>query len=412
MNPRFLLPVLSLLALVVPTRSRAEEVSVDVFAWTNGVETADGWEVTGVTRYVEPGGVKFGLTNSRAASPNYDGCITQIVAEVCCGSADPSNFLVFVPGSPSDAEARTAVPTKAYTEQVFSWRPSDAVRGINVMTTGSGNRYWGIRRLVIYLDRISAPGGIGCSARYANTLDVEIEPVADAASYELEVRSLTRIAEAGETIRCWDFSVLTNTSGNTVNMTAQKLSAWPDLADVVGSNLCLQAHAGGHLQIGKSDVVGELALPVPVTETDLAFTARVLRHPKDDNDGEVRVVSGRAGELTDLGGMFLTTEPADFAFALPAAAETVGVRSLSSRRVRIVRAALVRGYRPGSVVTNEPVVVTLRDPVGKVRGIPSGDLLLRARSVGADGRISTWSDTVPFRLSPALPRKGLAVFVR
>ena len=158
--------------------------------------------------------------------------------------------------------------------------------------------------------------------------------------------------ESYKELSAWDFSSLTNTTGNTKNMEALP---GREVADgITGENLCLQGHEGGFLQIGKSDLAGKMELPVPSGRRELVCRLTAWRHAKDKGS-EVPVTYRTAdGTVSTLTTLALSAEPQKFDFAVPETAVGVILQSTSSRRVKVSAVAFamrVPPPRPGFVIS-------------------------------------------------------------
>lgn len=153
-------------------------------------------------------------------------------------------------------------------------------------------------------------------------------------------------------VTAWDFSSLTNTTGNTKNL--ETLPGCEVAEGITGENLCLQGHEGGFLQIGKSDLAGRMDLPVPAERRELVCRLTVWRHAKDKGSEipvSYRTEDGAVSALTTLA---LSAEPQVFDFAVPETAAGVIVQSTSTRRVKVRTAAFLTRVpppRPGFAIS-------------------------------------------------------------
>ena len=409
--------IVALLLASFGGRALGEVLTVDASEWyeTGTGETVSGWSVTGITEYATPGGAKFDAKSDVAVSPLFDHSVTQVVATVLCGQESTQRFLTIAPTA-GEGTARQAAATKAYAPQTFVWRADEGVRQIKFFCEGSGNAYWGVRDVTVWTDRIEAPVPQAEDPKWRNAFHARWQAEPLAVSHEIQVYRVVRIPPQGEWRHRWDFSVLTNATGNTKDFA--NLSPPDSLSDVGGTNLCLQGKAGGHLQIGKSELAGVMVLPLGasgeggVNRTGLM---RLFKHAADGGSDVSLAWEDVAGETNSLATVSVTTEPTEFRLGLPDEAVALWVLSSKSRRVRVESVDVVSDYVPGFSVTNLVARHHVAPCEKLVRNLEPGDWIWRVRSFDAARSDSPWSDYRAVTLGPDDPERrapGLQVSVR
>ena len=410
--------VRSAVFLFVPILVFGEVIEVDVGAWADvGTGTTNGWEVSGIGRYAD-GGAKFTSSSNKALSPLYEDVVTQIVMSIKSSSPEVVKKLMIMPTSSKDATVRVASPTPSsdkYETESFSWIASKGVRQFCLQESEGGSGNWGVKSLAVYTDRIEPPTGLREDSLYRDAFAAAWDPASKAVRYDVKYASVTRTSSSYETVAKWDFSSLTNTSGNAKDFEDLR-KEFPNVLDgVTGTNLGLQGNDGGHLQIGKSDVAGAMEL-----QLDAAVPSRICivtnwRHDKDSSSGCSAFCLCEDGSTNEVISLTAGADPVTDMFALPDGTCTLRVESLKSRRVEILSVIVAADYDPGSVTTNEFKAIKSRATEKVVKDLAPGEWLWTARSFDADGRDSPWS---PFRTvildskSRRYPRPGFGVSIR
>ena len=393
-----------------------EAVFVDVRAWADvGKGETSGWEVSGISRTAD------GLTRLKEAadfalSPEYDFNVTQVVMKVLCSSVSAVRYLTLTPLIPEmGARTHTATPSESLVEQTFSWDSSEGVRQFVLRNEGAYTASWGLASLVVYTDKIAAPTDLCSVSSNCDAFAASWTPDAKAVAHELELHRVTVVLPRYDEIAAWDFSSLTNTSGNTKDM-GQLKDEFPDvLSTVTGTNLCLQGKDGGHLQIGMSEKAGALVLPLG--EPVAARTCRVTawRHPKDTGTGCQAYCLGRNGETNAAVTLTAAAEPATDVFPIPDETVALRVESSKSRRIEVEFVVVAANYIEGSVTTNFVNRWRTRRSERTVRLLSPGEWTWRVRSTGADGIVSAWSPFAGVVLvadDPPLSPPGMRVLFR
>lgn len=252
-------------------------------------------------------------------------------------------------------------------------------------------------------------------ALYRDAFAAAWNPAPKAVRYQVRYASVARKQPSYETVVEWNFSSLTNTSGNAKDFEALR-KEFPNVLDgVTGTNLGLQGNDGGHLQIGKSDVAGAMEL-----QLDAAVPSRIClvtnwRHDKDSSSGCSAFCLGEDGSTNEVISLTAGANPATDMFALPDGTSTLRVESLKSRRVEILSVIVATDYDPGSVTTNEFKILKSRATEKVVKGLAPGEWLWAVRSLDADGRDSSWSPYRAVILDPksrSYPCPGFGVSIR
>ena len=387
----------------------------DVSRWAEADGERDGWTLSGISAYAD-GGARFDSRNDFALSPPFAPVVTQVVMRVRSSSA-PDRALVLAPVlCGAGAEVLRAASTDGsarYVEQVFAWPCEAAVRQFRLSLDTTG-RYanWGVASLVVFTGGIAPPADLSADPFRRDAFRARWSPDPNAVASEISVFRVERVPACFRQLSEWDFSSLTNATGETRNF--RDLDPPSALDGVEGEFLCLQAHEGGHLQIGKSDVAGVLSLPVPQGECALTCLLSVWKHAKDE--GAVVPVRWVGADCTtnDLTSLTLTAAPQEFPVAIPSTAARLLLCATTSRRVRVARAAFVADYVGTTTTTN--LVRCLRTSKGErvVSGLAPGDWLWSVRSFDRDGTVSGRSVAPPVVLDaerPAYCPPGLAVSV-
>ena len=404
------------LLLLLPLAGPAfgEAVSVDVAQWAEvGTgETIDGWSIAGIDRYVKSGGVKFDAAADVALSPLYGGFVTQVVAEVVCGTAHPQRYLTLAPEVAAVANSRKAEVTGAYVAQVFTWSASDRVRRFRLSCEGYDSAVWGVRACEVYLQRLETPTGLGDDPAWSDALATSWQADPRATSHTVEAWEVIRTPFSGDELACWDFSELTNGVGKT--MSFDELGLAQEYPDVTGEKLCLQGGAFGHLQVGMNSVAGEMRLPLP-TASERTCEMELYAH-ETDKEGRITVRCIAAGEATnELETVFLLHEPSLFRMTLPDEARVLVLPSMASRRIRVRRVRVLSDYAPETVSTNLVAASTTRGTGCTIRKLHAGNYVWRVMSREDDGMASLWSDWKDVVLDSGLPsfdRPGFLLFLR
>lgn len=407
----------SLTFLFVPLFVFGEVIEVDVGAWADvGTGTTNGWEVSGISR-TDDGLTRVKEIADYARSPEFDFNVTQLVMRVLCASAETKRFLTITPTiSEPEAQKHTAERSTTLIEQVFTWNPAEGVRQFRLQNdAGTGGTSWGIASLAVCTDRIDPPTGLREDSLYRDAFAAAWDPASKAVRYDVKYASVTRMQPSYETVVGWNFSSLTNTSGNAKDFEALR-KEFPNVLDgVTGTNLGLQGNDGGHLQIGKSGVAGAMEL-----QLDAAVSSRIClvtnwRHDKDSSSGCSAFCLGEDGSTNEVISLTAGADPVTDMFALPDGTSTLRVESPKSRRVEILSVIVAADYDPGSVTTNEFKILKSRATEKVVKDLAPGEWLWTVRSFDADGRDSPWS---PFRTvildsrSRRYPRPGFSISFR
>lgn len=403
--------------LFVPLLVFGEVIEVDVGAWADmGTGMTNGWEVSGISRTAADGLTRVKEIADYARSPEFDFTVTQLVMRVLCSSAETKRFLTITPTiSEPEAQKHTAERSAKLVEQVFAWNPAEGVRQFRLQNdTGEGNTSWGIASLAVFTDRAEPPTGLRDDAPYRDAFLASWDGVPDARKYQLRYARY-------ETVAAWNFSVLTNTSGNTVDL--PKLKIPESLGTLSGTNVCLQGHAGGHIQIGKGERLGCLALPMPQVAGDAGAMTGVIcawKYPKNGKS-TMPLYFVADGATNDIATIELTNERAEYRFPIPAgfAAESILLSSATNGialtdqngRVRVEGFAIVSG----PAVTGDFKTVGSSGTEKLVCGLSPGSWAWSVRAFDAKGVDSPWSAFRSITLDvskPPLVPPGMLLLLR
>ena len=404
--------------LFVPFLVFGEVIEVDVGAWADmGTGMTNGWEVSGISRTAADGLTRVKEIADYARSPEFDFTVTQLVMRVLCANAETKRFLTITPTiSEPEAQKHMAERSAKLTEQVFAWNPTEGVRQFRLQNdTGTGSTSWGIAALAVYTDRVVPPTGLREDALYRDAFAAAWNPASKAVRYNVKYASVTRTPPSYEMVAGWDFSSLTNATGNSKDLEALKKDFPKVLDGVTGTNLGLQKYDGGHLQVGKSDVAGAMELQFEAEVSSRICLITNWRHDKDSSSGCSAFCLCGDGSTNEVISLTAGANPATDMFALPDGTSTLRVESLKSRRVEISSVIVVADYDPGSAMTNEFRTIGTRATAKVVKDLAPGEWLWAARSFDAEGRDSPWS---PFRTvildreMPCYPRPGFSISVR
>ena len=408
--------------LFVPFLVFGEVIEVDVGAWADvgtGM-TEDGWEVSGIDRYSEKEGgyTRLNTKDDYVLSPDFTNVVTQVVMRVKCSNVGTERFLTLTPTISQDgARCQVAVPSESMMDETFTWTLSEDVRGFRLQNdTGKGTVTWAIASLTVFCTpRIVPPTGLREDALYRDAFAAAWDPASKAVRYDVKYASVTRIQPSYETVVEWNFSSVTNTSGNAKDFEELR-KEFPNVLDgVTGTNLGLQGKDGGHLQIGKSDVAGAMELQLDATVSSRICLVTNWRHDKDSSSGCSAFCLGEDGSTNEVISLTAGASPATDMFALPDGTCTLRVESLKSRRVEVLSVIVATDYDPGSVTTNEFKILKSRATEKVVKGLAPGEWLWAVRSLDADGRDSPWSPYRTVILDPksrSYPWPGFGVSIR
>ena len=403
-----------------PHLARAEAVDVDVSEWvaTETGVTLGGWTVRGIDSYADDGSARFNSNDDFAQSPVFAATITQVTMRVKSSSLTVTRILTISPvDSEGSATVYRAEPTERdrLTDETFVWSPSEGVHAFRLQNDGVGSAAgWGVAALTVYTDRIEAPTGLWDDAPYRDAFLASWDGVPGAGKYQLRCARY-------ETVASWDFSVLTNTSGSTVDLS--KLKIPESLGVLSGTNVCLQGHAGGHIQIGKGERLGCLVLPMPQVAGDAGAMTGVIcawKYPKTGKS-TMPLYYVADGKTSDLATVELTNERAEYQFPIPAgfAAESILLSSATNGialtdqngRVRVEGFAIVSG----PAVTGDFKTVESSGTEKLVRGLSPGGWAWSVRAFDAKGVDSPWSAFRSVTLDaskPPLVPPGALLFLR
>ena len=408
------------IVFAMPRFVRAEAVSVDVSEWVAAEtgETASGWTVRGIDSYADDGSARFNSNDDFAQSPVFASTITQVTMRVKSSSSTVTRILTIRPVDPEGAATvYKAEPTTRdhLTDETFVWSPSEGVHAFRLQNEGVGSvAGWGIASLTVYTDRIEAPTGLRDDAPYRDAFLASWDGVPGARKYQLRYARY-------ETVAGWNFSVLTNTSGNTVDL--PKLKIPESLGVLSGINVCMQGHEGGHIQIGKGESLGCLVLPMPSGVGNVGATTGVLcawKYPKTGKP-TMPLYYVADGETNDLATVELTNERAEYRFPIAAgfAAESILLSSATNGialadqngRVRVESFAIVSG--PAEAGDFKTVGSSGTEKL--VRGLSPGGWAWSVRAFDAKGVDSPWSAFRSVTLDASKPPRvspGFLLFVR
>ena len=383
--------------LFVPLLVFGEVIEVDVGAWADmGTGMTNGWEVSGINRYSagEGGYTRLNTKDDYVLSPDFTNVVTQVVMRVKCSNVGADRFLTITPTiSQVGARRQVAVPSESMMDETFTWTLSEDVRGFRLQNdTGKGTVTWAIASLTVFCTpRIEPPTGLREDALYRDAFAAAWDPAPKAVRYQVQYGSVSRIPPSYETVAEWNFSSLTNATGNSKNLEGLK-GEFPNVLDgVTGTNLGLQKYDGGHLQIGKDNVAGAMEL-----QLDAAVPSRIClvtnwRHDKDSSSGCSAFCLCGDGSTNEVILLTAGANPATDMFALPDGTCTLRVESLKSRRVEMLSVIVATDYDPGSVTTNEFRTIGTRATAKVVQDLAPGEWLWAARSFDAEGHDSPWS---------------------
>ena len=399
---------------------RAEAVGIDVSEWVAAGtgETAGGWTVRGIDSYADDGSARFDSNDDFAQSPVFASTITQVTLRVKSSSLAVTRILTISPVKPEGAATvyKAAPTTRDHlTYETFVWSSSEGVHAFRLQNEGGGSAAgWGIAALTVYTDRIEAPTGLRDDAPCCDAFLASWDGVPGARKYQLRYARY-------ETVAAWDFSVLTNTSGNTVDL--PKLNIPKSLGVLSGTNVCLQGREGGHIQIGKGEKLGCLVLPMPPIAEEVGAMTGVLcawKYPKTGKP-TMPLYYVADGETNDLATVELTNERAEYRFPIPAgfAAESILLSSATNGialsdqngRVRVEGFAIVSG----PAVAGDFKTVGSSGTEKLVRGLSPGGWAWSVRAFDAKGIDSPWSAFRFVTLDASKPSRvppGFLLFIR
>ena len=420
MTARMILIGIVGIVFAMPRFVCAEAVGVDVSEWiaTETGETASGWTVRGIDSYADDGSARFSSNDDFVQSPVFASTITQVTMRVKSSSSTVTRILTIRPVDPEGAATvYKAEPTTRdhLTDETFVWSPSEGVHAFRLQNEGVGSvAGWGIASLTVYTDRIEAPTGLRDAAPCCDAFLASWDGVSGARKYQLRYARY-------ETVAGWNFSVLTNTSGNTVDL--PKLKIPESLGVLSGINVCMQGHEGGHIQIGKGESLGCLVLPMPSGVGNVGATTGVLcawKYPKTGKP-TMPLYYVADGETNDLATVELTNERAEYRFPIAAgfAAESILLSSATNGialadqngRVRVESFAIVSG--PAEAGDFKTVGSSGTEKL--VRGLSPGGWAWSVRAFDAKGVDSPWSAFRSVTLDASKPPRvspGFLLFVR
>ena len=410
--------LLSLAAIcAVVCAVRGEVIAVDVEAWAEvGTGETNGWTVSGIDRYSD-GLTRLDTKDDFALSPEFADNVTQVVLRVKSSSATMTRFLTLIPaGVSSGARQQVAAASTSLTNETFSWTQVEDVRQFRLQNeTGRGLAGWGVASLTVCTDRLGPPTGLREEALYRDAFVAGWTAAPKAVRHEVRFASVTRVPPRFKTAAAWDFSSLTNATGNSKDLEGLK-GEYPNVLDgVTGMNLGLQKYDGGHLQIGKDNVAGAMELQLDATASSRICFITNWRHDKDSSSGCSAFCLCGDGSTNEVIALTAGADPATDRFALPDGTCTLRVESPKSRRVEILSVIVAVDYVPESVTTNAFSSIGAKTTRRMLKDLAPGEWAWSVRSFDATGRDSPWS---PFRAvvldadRPRRPRLGFGLLIR
>lgn len=395
-----------------------ERIVVDVGAWgdTGNGCTADGWQVGGLSLYSGTRHAKFDAKDDYANSPRYDAVVTQVVVTASATETSTRPLVLTPIGGKGDPETHELAFTTELQSQVFSWAPECEVRQFNVVESwlGSGNGYWKVAALEVYLKKIECPTSLSTTSEWRDSFDVTWNGDPGACRHEVELEQIVTVPERGDVVRTWDFSVLENGKGS--NVAWGKAEIPSGLSDVTGEDLWLPTGRVGVVQVGKDNVSGTLRLPVAESVRPLVFRLEASRYAKDDADGNGTVqYLDAAGATNRQETIWLTKERETYVKAVPADARTIEVVSLKARRIWVAKAELLADFTPTAVTTNVWPSVETRHDGYSFRDLEGNEWRWRVRSFDEAGVASPWSAFESVSLDASAPGRiprGLYLLLR
>ena len=395
-----------------------EKIEVDVGAWveTKTGTTADGWKVEGVKGYADDGGAMFSDDSNYALSPVFENCVTQVVMRVKSSSTNVVKILTVTPTIPDGETPCKAKPTDGkYEEQTFAWENSEGVRQFRLQESSGTSGNWGVAALTVYTDRISAPVDLRSTATNCDAFVAAWTPDVKAVASEIAVSRVEVTPPRYDVVSEWNFTALTNATGNTKGLEELRTEFPGVLDDVSGENLCLQASFGGHLQVGKSKVAGSLSLELGDSARSRTCSVTAWRHPKDKSSGCSAFCLDADGRTNAVIGLTVAANAVTDVFAIPDESVRLRVESLQSRRIELASVIVSTHYEEGYASTNSfGRYRALRSEV-MVKGLFPGEWVWRARSFDAENVVSAWSSFSGVTLDPKSPRRvmpGFSILVR
>ena len=401
---------LFVLAICVQTALGAV-MQVDIGNWyCQDVRTADdGWQICSLDYYAD-GCLRFNALGDYAVSPVFDAPVVRVWMEVK-STQSPSRFLTLTPVSP---EAKAAAVFAESTSggcvlQEIRWQAEDQVRQIRFSLKGSGAAGWGVRSLIIETDDgykpVAKPENLRALQLCSDAAVLAWD--ADASRYQIEAYRIVETPASYKGLSLVDLSVLSNTSGSYVT------ADLTNLGDIDTENVFQPPGSVGMVSVGNTQNLGVLRWRPGITADNVTLLIRTWKHP---NEEYARRLSASAAGVS--ASLLVPFEPTVFAVGLGTigADDVVCLQPSAKARVYVDRIELVSEYSPAVTCTN---LVQNATAVGRceraVTGLTPGELLMYVRAQSEQGYVSSWSDPLPLKLDPSMPKfrpDGIVIMVR
>ena len=400
---------------------------INTASWS-GSGSADGWSFDGLGDPYSEGAIKFDKGSSAVISPRFPGDLLGIAITYKSSAENPPRLLhltaysgdapVYGPTNltPSASNPRAL---KNYVRQEFVLNAELGADGFRLMLGDGASGNWGVAAIDV---AFVANRAYGLHARRAGSTSfiAAWSNGSEVASSEVRVIATNTVPFSADYREFYDFSFISNPSGNLRSVADDITGKWPVLG---GFELNAPADSEGVFMIGSSTKTGLLTLAHPGTCSDKQLVITANRFVTKENDeGNVMPVFFIADGVTnDLAVLTIGDSPENYCIPLATVPDgaVLAISSVTNRvrsgkanaRTIIHTIGLAESVTPQHVETNEIVRVSSPTNWARVGGLePDSDYLWSVRGVDAAGNPSRFAVFIPLHTRP-LPG-NLLMFIR
>ena len=399
---------------------------IDTASWS-GSGSADGWSFDNLGEPYAEHAIKFAKASAAVNSPDFAGDLLRIAITYKSSNADPPRRLHLtayagdtpVYGPTNLTPSATTSALKDYVRQEFVLNAKLGADRFRLMLGEGASGNWGVAAIDVAFVANRAYGlhtvHVGSTtfiAAWSNGVE--------SASSEVRVIATNTVPFSADYREFYDFSFVSNSSGNLRSVADNITGKWPVLG---GFELNAPAYSEGVFMVGSSTKTGMLTLAYPGVYSDKLLVINANRYVTKENDeGDVMPILFIADGVTNgLAVLTISDSPENYCIPLATVPDgaVLAISSVTNRvrsgkanaRTVIHSIGLAGSVTPSHVETNE--IIRLSSPTNwtRVGGLePDSDYLWSVRGVDAAGNPSRFADFIPLHTRP-LPG-NLLMFIR
>lgn len=225
-----------------------------------------------------------------------------------------------------------------------------------------------------------------------------------AVATRLRVEEIVNIPEQCESLAAWDFSAMTNSSGNVANIENGFSERWPGLS---GQTLRAPANSCGVVQIGVNDRAGQLKIERVPHGAEHLIVRATIRNQKGNRYMAMDCLD-ETGATNATQKILVAGEFADYAFPVSGTSTaSLAIHSTNKDYPLLVESLrFVKDLVAAHTATNDVASVDAPAPRRHwaFRGLHPGEYLWRRADIMPGDTPPVWSDTARIELSPDAPR--------